>query len=87
MTGVAGTGQATVSWTAPAADGGSPITGYVITPIVGYYPLTPIVVSSPVTSQLISGLSSGTTYRFKVAAVNAVGTGPTGTASNAVIPT
>src|SRR3972149_2936135 len=38
------------------------------------------------TSTTISGLTNGTTYTFKVAATNAIGTGPQSAASNAVTP-
>ena len=31
MTATAGNGQATVAFTAPASDGGSPVTGYTVT--------------------------------------------------------
>jgi hypothetical protein len=79
--------SATVNWVAPASNGGSPITGYVVTPFDGYYPLPSRTFNDTATTQTITGLANGTTYRFKVAAVNAIGTGPTSTISNPVTPT
>jgi Tol biopolymer transport system component len=81
----AGDRSATVSWSPPASNGGSPITGYVVTPYVGTTALTPITVSN-VTSTPVSGLTNGTTYTFRIAARNAIGTGPQSAASNAVTP-
>jgi len=66
-------GQAQVSWTAPSSDGGSPLTGYVVTPYVGNLPQTPIQVDAAQTSATISGLSDGTSYTFVVSASNAIG--------------
>ena len=43
--------------------------------------------SPPVTSTVVAGLTPGTAYTFKVSATNAVGTGPSSAASNAVTPT
>jgi predicted phage tail protein len=76
---VPGNGQVTLSWAAPASDGGSPVTGYIIyqgtspggetgTPVNG----------SPVTatSHTVTGLTNGTTYYFKVVAINAAGLSP-----------
>lgn len=83
---VAGYGSAMVSWAAPAQDGGAPVTGYIVTPYVGYWSGTPRVFSSPATSQALSGLTNGWKYRFRVQAVNAVGAGPPSTATNPVIP-
>ncbi len=81
-----GNASATVTWTAPAGDGNSVITGYVITPYVGVVAQAPITTGN-VGSLTVSGLTNGTTYTFKVAARNAVGTGPQSAASNAVTPT
>jgi RHS repeat-associated protein len=82
VTATAGNAQATVSWTAPA-NGGSAITGYVVTPYVGSQPGTSATPSaSPVT---ITGLTNGTAYTFKVYAKNAIGNGPVGV-SNPVTP-
>lgn len=81
---VGGNAQATVSWTAPAANGGSPITGYVVTPFIGTSAQSPFnVAGSPAT---VTGLANGTVYTFRVAASNVVGTGGQSTASNAVTP-
>lgn len=69
----AGGGQATVTWTAPAWDGGSGIIGYVVTPYVGFAPQAPRTFDSTATTQTLTDLTNGVTYRFKVQAVNAVG--------------
>jgi predicted phage tail protein len=83
----AGDGTATVSWIAPASDGGSTITGYVVTPYVGYSPRPPTTFLSTATTQTVTGLINGTTYRFRVQAMNAIGTGGYSTVTNPVIPT
>ena len=64
----AGQEQATVNWTAPASDGGSPITSYRVTPYIGTTAQTPVTVAAPATSKTITGLTGGTPYTFKVAA-------------------
>lgn len=79
-------GSATVTWAPPASDGGSPITGYSVQPFVGFFPLTPVVFASTATSQVVSGLTNGVQYRFRVAAINAVGTGAASSPSNLVTP-
>jgi hypothetical protein len=65
--------QATVSWNAPAFDGGSAITSYTVTPVGPNGALAPSSVPAGVTSTVISGLTNGVSYRFRVRAVNALG--------------
>ncbi len=86
VSGTPGNGQVSLSWTAPASNGGSPITGYRVTPSIGGVAQTPISFASPATAQTITGLTNGTAYAFKVAAANASGTGADSTASAAVTP-
>jgi predicted lipoprotein with Yx(FWY)xxD motif len=76
-----------VNWVAPA-NNGSPVTGYVVTPFIGAtaQPARPFNNNTAVV-QLISGLTNGTSYTFKVAAKNARGTGPMSVASLPVKPT
>ena len=83
-----GNASATVSWSAPAADG-SPIVSYTVTPYIGTVaqPATTVTGSPPATSATIAGLTNGTTYTFTVSATNAVGTGPASAPSGAVTPT
>jgi hypothetical protein len=87
VTATAGIGRATVRWTAPATDNGAPITGYVVTPFVNGVARTPRAFLSTATTQTISGLASGTTFVFRVAATNSRGTGVRSAPSNAVTVT
>jgi hypothetical protein len=75
---------ATVSWSAPADDGGTPITGYVVTPILAGTAEGPTTFDDPATTHTVSGLTSGGQYTFQVAAVNAAGTGQASARSNLV---
>jgi len=86
VTATAGNKKAVVHWKAPASDGGSPITGYVVTPFRGATKQKAITVNSTDTSTTVTGLANGAKYTFKVAAVNASGTGAESTASAAVSP-
>jgi predicted lipoprotein with Yx(FWY)xxD motif len=78
--------QARVTWVAPANDG-SPIRGYVVTPFVGSKAQPAHTFNSPATAAVVTGLTDARTYTFRVAAKNAVGTGPQSPASSAVVPT
>lgn len=83
-TGVTATGgntQATISFTAPAITGGSTITSYTVTCVQNGF--TASGSASPLT---VTGLTNGTSYTFTVTATNAIGTGPAGGPSNAVVP-
>ena len=81
-----GDSQVTVGWSAPASNGGSAITGYVVTPLIGGVPQPAIVYASTATVQTIGGLTNGTTYTFTVAATNGVGLGPPSNESSAIVP-
>jgi len=75
----AGQGQVTLSWVAPASTGGSAITSYDIyvgTTSAFRGGLPSFVSKGAGTSYVVTGLSAGTAYYFKVAAVNARGAGP-----------
>ncbi|HVK21541.1 MAG TPA: galactose oxidase-like domain-containing protein [Actinokineospora sp.] len=83
VTAVASNGAATVNWSAPG-DGGSPITGYTVTPYIGSTAQAPV--SATGTSKQVTGLTNGTAYTFKVTATNAIGTSAQSGASNVVTP-
>ena len=78
--------SAFVSWTEPADDGGSSITGYRITPYIGAAAQTVTTAGASATKTRITGLTNGTTYTFRVQATSSAGTGTASGASNAVKP-
>ncbi|HVU92395.1 MAG TPA: fibronectin type III domain-containing protein [Jatrophihabitans sp.] len=71
VTAQAGYGGATVSWTAPASDGGAPWSKYVVTASPGGQTVT---ASASATSATVTGLKPSTSYTFTVQAVNVAGT-------------
>ncbi|WP_165400192.1 carbohydrate-binding protein [Motilibacter rhizosphaerae] len=75
VTGVAGDGQVTLSWTAPSYDGAQPVDHYVITPYVDGVAQTPVTTKDAATSSVVTGLTNGTAYTFTVAAHTSVGDG------------
>ncbi|QNN46135.1 IPT/TIG domain-containing protein [Thermomonas brevis] len=83
VTATAGTGQATVTFTAPA-DNGSAITTYIATAGPGgAFGTCTGPAACPIT---VNGLTNGTAYTFTVKAINGIGTGPASSASNSVTP-
>ncbi len=86
VTATAGDASAQVSWSPPPRDGGSAITGYRITPYAGADAQSPLLVAESTTTRSVSGLTNGTSYTFRVAAVNAAGTGPDSAPSLPVTP-
>lgn len=77
----AGDAQATVTFTAPANDGGSAITGYTVTSNPGG--ITGTGTTSPV---IVTGLTNLTAYTFTVVATNINGNSASSAGSNSVIP-
>ena len=90
VSGVAGDTQATVSWTAPASNGGSAITGYNIQYSsdggTTWTDASATFHTSTLTTQTVTGLTNGTGYIFHVAAINSVGTGAYSSPSSTVTP-
>ncbi|QJQ06904.1 autotransporter domain-containing protein [Undibacterium piscinae] len=80
-TATAGDTTASVSFTVPASNGGSAITGYTVT--VVETGATFGGASSPIS---VTGLTNGTAYTFTVKATNSAGTGTASGASTAVTP-
>ena len=75
----AGDAQVSLSWKAPSSDGGATITGYRVYQGTSKKP----VASVTGTAATVNSLSNGTTYSFKVTAVNKAGEGPASGAASA----
>ena len=77
LTAVAGNAQATFTFTAPANNGGSPITSYRVDCN------SPLVSASGATSPItVTGLTNGSNYSCVALAINALGNGPASSAIN-----
>jgi len=83
-----GDAQASLTWTAPADNGGTAITDYAVqfSSNGGSTWNTFLDGTSTATSLTVTGLTNGTAYVFRVAAVNAVGAGSYTAASSSVTP-
>jgi len=86
LTATAGNAQIALSWTAPSAPGTSAISGYTVeyTPSGGS--AQTVSTGSTATSYTLTGLTNGTSYTVRVAAVSAAGTGTYTAASSSVTP-
>ncbi|HUH81618.1 MAG TPA: fibronectin type III domain-containing protein [Solirubrobacteraceae bacterium] len=76
-------GSATITWSA-ARNGGSQITLYRVTPYARGKRLPSTYTST--NSVQVPGLRNGVRYRFRVVAINVLGSGPRSRLSNAVVP-
>lgn len=74
---IPGDGQVSLSWQAPASDGGSPVTGYLVS-MDGGATWTP---SDSLSGHTFQGLTNGVRYTFLVRAGNATGHGLAATGS------
>lgn len=83
-----GDGVVDLSWTAPASDGGSAITGYRVDVSTdgGAHWATIGTTGDASTTAHSSGVMNNVSYLVRIAAVNAVGTGPESAASAPFIP-
>src|SRR5437773_738408 len=71
-----GNAQVTLTWQAPASDGGSPITNYRIYRSLSPRTETLLTPVGAVTTYTHSAVTNGVTYYYQVSAVNNVGEGP-----------
>ena len=84
---LAGNGEVTLAWTAPSSAGGSPVLRYVVerydTGSSSW-----VIVDNNVTalSLLVTGLTNGTSYLFRVSAINSAGTGASTALATSVTP-
>ena len=77
-----GNARATVTWTAPSANGAA-IVAYVVTPYVGAKARPAHTFRSKATTEVVTGLTNGIAYTFRIAAENAKGIGHRSLPTNA----
>jgi hypothetical protein len=88
LTATGGNAQVSLAWTAPSYNGGSAITDYSVqfSSNSGSTWTTFSRTASTTASQVVTGLTNGTAYVFRVAGINANGTGTYTEASSSVTP-
>jgi hypothetical protein len=83
VTAVAGNGSATASFSPPSSNGGSAVTGYLVTAApVGIGVALTHVCAIPANSCTVTGLTNGTSYNISVQAQNIIGSGASASAAN-----
>ena len=85
-----GDGEVSLSWTAPANNGGADIQGYrVQRALSGSTSFSDVAINTGTStpSYVATGLDNGTAYIFRVAAINSAGTGSNSAQSDPVTPT
>ena len=87
VVGTTGDAQVSLAWSAPSSTGGSSITDYVVqySSNSGSTWSTFADGTSTSTTATVTGLTNGSSYVFKVAAVNSAGTGSYSTSSSSVL--
>ncbi|MFA5775491.1 MAG: fibronectin type III domain-containing protein, partial [Ilumatobacteraceae bacterium] len=85
LSGTAGNAQVVLTWTAPGSNGGAAITDYLVEFNDGNSWATFTDAVTATTGATVTGLANGTSYTFRVSAINSIGTGATAT-SSAVTP-
>jgi FtsP/CotA-like multicopper oxidase with cupredoxin domain len=78
--------RVTVSWGAPADDGGGKVTGYRIRGYLGGRLVVNLLAADKKRRHVVRGLRPGKAYTFTVAAVNGAGAGPQSARSRRVRP-
>jgi Ca2+-binding RTX toxin-like protein len=86
VTATAGNAQASLAWTAPTNNGGSPITGYRVQVRTGTTVVRTDILTGTGTTTTVAGLTNGTAYNFRVRAVTGFGLGVLSDPSNTVTP-
>ncbi|MBU2668769.1 fibronectin type III domain-containing protein [Actinoplanes bogorensis] len=81
-----GSGQATLTWTAPVFTGGAPITSYLVQAYQGGVAVTGKTCTTATLTCTVSGLTNGTAYTLRVTAGNGTTTGPASADSTSVTP-
>jgi uncharacterized delta-60 repeat protein len=88
VSGLSGDGVVSVSWVAPASSGGLAVTDYVVEYSSDGGSSWSVFAdgTSTSTSVVVTGLSNGTSYVFRVSATNSAGTGAASVVPGAVLP-
>ena len=77
---------ALVRWAAPASNGGSPITRYVVRGYLGARLVKVVYTAGTTTAVWVQGLANGATYTFVLQATNGAGNGPVSARSTGAMP-